>query len=321
MIVVYTELVAIFLSIFKHGAVDFSLLGFYSLYLLWISLGTAALVCIISKKRTTYEPTFLLASASFAIFIIIEASLFLVGNTNPFLAGTFGEVLNRFILLAIAVFIICRIFRLMALAEYRNRAESEARMQALQSRIKPHFLFNSLNTISELTVSDPKNAEQAIESLSMLFRAGLENEDKFHHLANEISFCKRYIQLESWRMEERLELIWNISIENSEKYLVPKLLLQPLIENAIVHGQNEDGSVAINIDIREAKDDLSIVIENSVGDTVKSAGNGIAIDNIRERLFVLFDDQYTFKARQTDDHYRVLIRFPKLLEMPDQNIS
>jgi len=318
MIVIYTELVAIFLSIFKHGVFNFTLLGFYSLYLLWMSLGSAALVCIFSKKRGGYDIALLIAVASFVTFIILEVTLFFVGNQNPLLASTFGETLNRFILLAIAVFIICRIFKLMALAEERNRAESEARMQALQLRIKPHFLFNSLNTISELTVSDQKNAEKAIESLSMLFRAGLENDHKFHLLDNEISFCKRYIQLESWRMEDRLKLAWNISIEGSDKFWVPKLLLQPLIENAIVHGQNENGEVSITIDIREAKDDLSIVIENTIGKGIERDGNGIAIDNIRERLFVLFDDQYAFNARQTNEQYRVLIRFPKLLEKPDQ---
>ena len=317
MIVIYTELVAIFLSIFKLGSLDFTLLGFYSLYLLWLSLGTAALVCLVSKKRPKYDSMLVLLAASLIIFWIIEAAIFFVGINNSLIISTVstsGEILGRFMLLIISVFIIGRIFKLMTLAEHRNLAESEARMQALQSRIKPHFLFNSLNTISELTVSDQKNAEQAIESLSMLFRAGLETDTKFHDLASEISFCKRYVQLESWRLEERLKIVWNINIENLEKHLVPKLVLQPLIENAIVHGQNEDGYVSIDIDLRESKNDLSVVIENSLGSAFKSEGNGIAIDNIRERLFVLYDDQYVFKTRQTDGRYRVLIRFPKITD-------
>ena len=314
MIVIYTELVAIFLSIFKLGSLDFTLLGFYSLYLLWLSLGTAAIVCLVSKKRPKYDSMLVLVVASLIIFLIIEAAIFFVGVNNPLIVSTAGEILGRFLLLIISVFIIGRIFKLMTVAEHRNQAESEARMQALQSRIKPHFLFNSLNTISELTVSDQKNAEQAIESLSMLFRAGLETDTKFHDLASEISFCKRYVQLESWRLEERLKIVWNINIENLEKHLVPKLVLQPLIENAIVHGQNEDGYVSIDIDLRESKNDLSVVIENSLGSAFKSEGNGIAIDNIRERLFVLYDDQYVFKTRQTDGRYRVLIRFPKITD-------
>ncbi|MDB4511838.1 histidine kinase [Arenicella sp.] len=321
MIVVYTELVAIFLSIFKHGAWDFERLGFYSLYLLWMSLGTASIVCVLSKRNANIKTGLLLAVASSVTFVIIETAIFLIGNNNLLFDSSVNAVLYRLLLFAIAVFVIWRIIELISVAESRNQAEAQARMQALQSRIQPHFLFNSLNTISELTATDAKSAEQAIESLSMLFRAGLENDNKFHHLASEITFCKRYVELESWRLADRLAITWNINVQAPEQYLVPKLLLQPLVENAILHGQDKDGNVTIDIDIRESKSDLSLVIENSLGNSSSRTGNGIAIDNIRERLFVLFDDQYTFKTRQADHTYRVLMRFQKITQRQVQSLQ
>ena len=99
----------------------------------------------------------------------------------------------------------------------------------------------------------------------MLFRAGLESDKKFHSLASELNFCKRYIELERWRLEERLKVVWQIELPELNNYQTPKLLLQPLIENAILHGQNSQGNVSITVDVRESKKDLSIVIENTKG--------------------------------------------------------
>ena len=113
-------------------------------------------------------------------------------------------------------------------------------------------------------------------------------------------------------MDDRLQVEWHMELKNPPAYEVPKLILQPLIENAVVHGELEDGRVELNIDIRETRNDLSIVVENSKPrQPSREGGHGIAVENIRERLIVLYDDHQTFKVRNNDDSHRVLMRFPK----------
>jgi len=212
----------------------------------------------------------------------------------------------------IAMFLLIRFFALTSLIEQRNKADLESKMQALQARIKPHFLFNCLNTISELVYKDAKQAELAIESLALLFRAGLESDNKFHSLDSEINLCKRYVRLEYWRFESRLQVEWDVDIKGADAWRVPKLILQPLIENAIVHGVARDGSINVQIGIRETSRDISMMIENERGEQPStSVGNGMAVDNIRKRLFVLYDDKQTFRVKESDDSYTVIMRFPK----------
>jgi two-component system sensor histidine kinase AlgZ len=199
--------------------------------------------------------------------------------------------------------------------EWRHKVEAQARLQALQSRIRPHFLFNSLNTISELTATEPEQAEQAIASLSSLFRASLDEAKNMHTLDSEIHLCERYLELERWRLADKLEIEWINSIENTRTWQVPKLILQPLLENAVMHGADKYGCVKLTIDLRESKTDLSIKVVNSQGikdqSNNQNKGNGIALNNIRERLFVLYDDQQAFRIRNDPDKYQVIMRLPK----------
>lgn len=205
-----------------------------------------------------------------------------------------------------------RFFLLIDQLNARSKCEAESRVLALQSRIQPHFLFNSLNTISELTQADPQQAEQAIHSLSILFRASLENEKKHHSLENEFTLCERYLELERWRLGDRLKVNWSKNVEQSARWRVPKLLIQPLCENAIVHGKLDNGDVNISIDTRESRHHISIMIENDKSKSSSaSSGNGIALDNIRERLQVLYDDQQTFRVKESATKYSVLVRVPK----------
>lgn len=311
-IIVYAELGAIFLSLFKRDDWSLSLLGVYSFYILWIALGTAALICLIDKRFKVQNGVLLFCAACLTTFLVVEGFIWFVkADSFVGIEGT-HTFIQRFFLLLIAGFFLVRIFQLMDVLEQRNAAESQSRMQALQSRIRPHFLFNSLNTISELTNKSPKQAEQAINSLAMLFRASLENEQRSHSLEGEINLCKQYLELESWRLAERLNVEWSLEIHNLANHQVPKLILQPLIENAVLHGVQDDGNIEIKIDVRESKENISIVIENTKGSgSALNQGNGIAIDNIRERLFGVYDDKHTFKIRESDTTYRVLIRFPK----------
>ncbi len=119
--------------------------------------------------------------------------------------------------------------------QLQMQATMQARFQSLQSRIRPHFLFNSMNIIASLIDSDPETAERVVEDMSALFRASLSDEEDLVPLAQEISLCERYINIEQLRLGERLHVNWQKNLHN-DQHIVPSLCLQPLIENAIYHG-------------------------------------------------------------------------------------
>ena len=315
-VIILTELFALMAALLMHKNDDFlTLFGKCSLYCQWIVLLSVALLCIFREKINRASTQSI--SLSIVMICMFSFTATELGSQYFVLAAgaanfdslrfiSFATIALIFTLLAV------RLFNIALVVEQRNQSEMASRLQALQSRIQPHFLFNSLNTISELTATEPKQAERAIDSLALIFRASLENQKRFHSLENEISLCRHYVDLECWRYEDKLSLKWNVESEHPSQYLVPKLILQPLIENAIVYGVQADGSIDVSIDIRETKKDLSIVIENIKGVVQNSrTANGVAMDNIRERLFVLYDDKQTFKIRDELNSYRVLMRFPK----------
>lgn len=290
-------------------------LGLWLLYGAWLVLCNC-LILSLARAWIARQP---LIIGVFSVLLIAVMAVLLVELTislsmNSWQMGYFDWPRAQRIIIASTLFalLLIRFFMLLGTLDTRSKAEAEARIQALQLRIQPHFLFNSLNTISELTAIEPKQAEQAIHSLSMLFRASLENNRKRHSLDNEITLCQRYLELERWRLGERLDLQLNVQVEQAHVWRIPKLILQPLIENAIVHGVKEDGTVQVVIDIRETGRDLSLKVENSKGASlVPSNGHGMALDNIRERLFVLYDDQYALRVTDSKALYRVILRIPK----------
>ena len=198
---------------------------------------------------------------------------------------------------------------------YRSRALSpaliEARLQALQSRIRPHFLFNTINAVLSLIRSEPQRAEGALEDLADLFRSVMSDNRKLIPLADEVALCKQYLNLEVLRLGERLQIRWHVDKMPTDA-LVPPLILQPLIENAVYHGvqaSNEPGEVTINIFVRRGV--LHAILTNPVypGGNAHS-GNRMAIDNIRERLALHFDAEAGLAAKTTRNSYQVHIHLP-----------
>jgi len=198
---------------------------------------------------------------------------------------------------------------------YRTRALNPAfiaaRLQALQSRIQPHFLFNTMNAVLSLIRDEPRRAEEALEDLAELFRALMADNRKLIPLADEVALCKQYLNLETLRLGERLQIRWHVDKMPSDA-LVPPLILQPLIENAVYHGvqaSNEPGEVAINIFVRRGV--LHAILTNpfhAQGNT--HTGNRMAIDNIRERLALHFDAEAGLAAKAMRDTYQVHIHLP-----------
>ena len=198
---------------------------------------------------------------------------------------------------------------------WRRRAYSpaltESRLQALQARIRPHFLFNSLNAVLSLIRSEPKRAEEALEDLAELFRALMQDNRRLSTLADELALCRQYLNLEQLRLGERLHIDWDIATM-PEDALVPQLLLQPLVENAIYHGIEpgmEPGTVRISI-ARE-KNQVRLLLTNPYHpDYQHRAGNRMALANIRERLALHFDVEASLGTEVVGDRFEIRIVLP-----------
>jgi two-component system sensor histidine kinase AlgZ len=190
-------------------------------------------------------------------------------------------------------------------------AITEARLQALQARIRPHFLFNSINAVLSLVRAEPRRAETALEDLADLFRVLMRDNRQLAPLSDEIELCRQYLNLEKLRLGDRLEVEWHLENMPGDA-LVPPLVLQPLVENAVYHGIEPCGSpgaIAINIFLRRGQ--VHAVLRNPYafsGD--HHAGNKMAMDNIRERLALHFDAEASLETRAGKDRYEVHIRMP-----------
>ncbi|HEY1290374.1 MAG TPA: sensor histidine kinase [Burkholderiales bacterium] len=197
------------------------------------------------------------------------------------------------------------------LAKAYSPALVEARLQALQARIRPHFLFNSLNAVLSLIRRDPKRAERALEDLADVFRTLMSEPRQFVRLADEISLLERYAGIEQLRLGERLRITWELDSAPTDA-LLPPLILQPLLENAVFHGV-EPGTAAGEVLVRiERRGDRVLArIENPyVADQQRRVGNRMALENIRERLALFFDAEARIETSADGRRYRVEIEMP-----------
>ena len=206
-------------------------------------------------------------------------------------------------------------FRLLTKAY--SPALAEARLQALQARIRPHFLFNSLNAVLALIRRDPKRAERTLEDLADLFRTLMSEPRQFVRLADEISLLERYAELEQLRLGERLRVTWDLDGAPADA-LLPPLVLQPLLENAIYHGiepGTEPGEVLVRIERRGGR--VLARIDNPYREAEAGrAGNRMALENIRERLQLFFDAEARIAVHADAGRYRVEIEIPYRERMP-----
>jgi two-component system sensor histidine kinase AlgZ len=184
-------------------------------------------------------------------------------------------------------------------------------VHALQARIRPHFLFNSMNTIASLTRTDPVRAEEAVQDLADLFRANLSDKRTQITLKDELEVATTYERIEKLRIGDRLRVDWNLQALPQDA-IVPSLVIQPLLENAIYHGiepRPEGGTVTVNGELHH--DLITVVVRNPMpAGAVVRDGNRLALANIRERLQLVYGSRATIKAGRFDDEYIVTLRFP-----------
>lgn len=197
----------------------------------------------------------------------------------------------------------------------RSRALSpalvEARLQALQARIRPHFLYNSINAVLSLIRDDPRRAETVLEDMADLFRVLMADNRRLVPLEAEVDLCQRYLDLEKLRLGDRLNVIWDIDDMPADA-LIPPLVLQPLLENAVYHGiepSGEGGDVLVEITLKRGQ--VHILLSNPYHQGGSHhVGNRMAINNIRERLALHFDYEANLNSAVIDGRYQVNITLP-----------
>jgi len=251
-----------------------------------------------------------------ACIVVVALVLALAAATRAGL-GQFADVsLARMLVLAAASTVIVLAYLALHRRAY-SPALAEARLQALQARIRPHFLFNSLNAVLGLIRSDPRRAERTLEDLADLFRALVSDGRSLVRLADEIALVERYAAIEQLRLGSRLRMAWDLDQAPMDA-LLPPLVLQPLLENAVYHGVEPGTGIGdVLVRIERAGDRVRVLVENPLrpdsGENKKAsvrAGNHMALDNIRERLMLFFDAEAKLVTRAADGRYRVEIDIP-----------
>lgn len=320
-VVVVAQLLAVLTTLTAALYSDFSFerLALSSLFIQWVALTSAALLC--GLRDTINQLSLRLAALVVVMVVVIDAFCFslLAGQVMQWMAE---ELLidqrvwlrEAFISAAIAAIIsglVMRYFYVQEQLRQKGEAELHARVQALQSRIRPHFLFNSMNIIASLIAVDPDAAEQAVEDLSRLFRASLSETGEVVTLEQELALVRRYIRIEQLRMGERLRVEWDLRIDTGQ-VTIPQLTLQPLVENALYHGiQPLAAGGLLKIAVWQEGQQVRIVVSNpKPAGTSGHAGNRMALGNIRLRLAALHGDAASVEVRPAAEHYDVMLSYP-----------
>ncbi len=296
-----------------------SQLGLMSLFILWITLFSCSLLCIVrpylgnfSNRGVTFVSLAILLGVT-ALFSEVTFRFYFepVWHYGPDWHREF--MLRNLGIATIVSALLLRYFYVQQQWTKNMKAESDARLQALQARIRPHFLFNSMNTIASLTRSDPRQAETAVENLADLFRASLSDARDLIPLSEELDLCRRYLDIETLRLGERLKLNWETE-QLPESVLIPPLSLQPLVENAIYHGietREEGGTITIRTTPKSQAVEIEIINPRQKSATSShSSGHQLALNNVRERLAAHFGPAQHMTVDEHDDHYSVTIKIP-----------
>ncbi|MES2361730.1 MAG: histidine kinase [Pseudomonadota bacterium] len=195
-------------------------------------------------------------------------------------------------------------------AKARTPAATAARLAELQSRIRPHFLFNTLNSAIALVRAEPLKAEAVLEDLSELFRSALADPTESVTLGHEIALARRYLAIEEIRFGERLQLQWSLDPQ-ADAARLPPLLLQPLVENAIRHGVEPSAAGAqVKISTLRRGSVVVVKVTNSSPAGVGERGHGLALANVRDRLLLLHDVQARFQTVFKDGVFQVRLEIP-----------
>lgn len=316
-LIIFGELLAVMLALFRPITASWiEDLSLSSLFIQWTILLSAALLTLM---RPLFQKSHIavVIAITYAIILSITtvnsivAMLVILENNN--LDNILNLVVRNCGIAAIVSLISLRYFYLQFQLKRQLLAESRSRIAALQSRIRPHFLFNSMNTIAALVRSKPDIAEQTIEDLADLFRESLGKEDRHNTLKHELRMAKKYLRIEKLRLGERMSVKWNVS-EAPLDAVIPHITLQPLLENAVYHGiEPMVKGGTIQLSAKRNQGELIILISNSLPehDSEKvRKGHQIAINNTRERLKLFYSTPGKLETIEKSGYFTVELRLP-----------
>ena len=320
-VLLVSELVAILLTLAARTVPGTFLteLAKISLYIFWLALLSTAVLCRVKPMLEKLEPVraFLIAFAiletlSIGLAIITFQTLKNLGAETIIDESQSTFLLRTFAISSIVIALATRYLYISS--EWRRSIvlEAQARISALQALIRPHFLFNSMNTIASLTRSDPARAEEAVEDLADLMRANLGGSKDRTTLKEELEVAAIYQRIEKLRLGDRLSVKWNIE-DLPMRGLIPGLTIQPLLENAIYHGiETLPGGGEVVVTGQKVGDQLHIEISNPVSRTSgnEKPGNKMALSNIRQRFDLAYGSRSTITVEETDTFYSVRIVYP-----------
>lgn len=316
LLLVTTELVAILFALVRGAEtwLDWEYLGLVSLLAEWTVLTSAALICLLRNQFRKLS----VAMTTVSVLALVLADLAIFSLAADHLIGYGSDAASRqqlgrnLLIAALVTLMILRYFYLQHRWRIQKQAELQSRLSALQARIQPHFLFNSMNSIAALIESDPARAEDAVLDLSELFRASLQTAQQWIRLADELALCRRYLAIESLRLGPRLQQHWNLD-PSTDGQALPPLTLQPLLENAVYHGiQPRPEGGLVQVESERRGNWVYLLIRNPLPteQALQHEGNRMALANIRARLQMVFDDQAVLKASRHDGWYTVTLRLP-----------
>jgi len=324
-IVLVSELLALVLALARPDRVGFlQELARISLFMQWLGLTGATLLCYSRRwlaRLSVPAATALVFALLMANTAVLSEIAFQIGarlSETGFGASLFpdsrvGFLLRNLGICAIVTALLLRYFFVTHEWQRHVRAEARSRITALQARIRPHFLFNSMNTIASLTRTSPKQAEEAVEDLADLFRATLKDSDSPLRLKEELELSRMYQRIEALRLGPRLSVTWDVA-GLPMRAIVPSLTIQPLLENAIYHGiEPLDGGGTVAVHGRVEGSDIVISVSNPVqqnGRRGSREGNRIALENIRQRLTLAYGERGRLEIDERPDRYEVTLRFP-----------
>jgi two-component system sensor histidine kinase AlgZ len=316
-VVVSAELLAMVLALASEAPLaDFwPALALRSLYVQWIAVLATVLLCALRPLLAGRSHT----GAGLAAWGVITltaagvalAAVRLMPQPESFEVGAF--VARSVAVAAIVAALLLRYLYAQHMQRERAVAASKARFEALQARIRPHFLFNSMNTIAQLTRADPVLAEEVVQDLADLFRATLADAGRLSTLAAELELTRSYLRIEGQRLGPRLRVTWDLQ-DLPDDARVPVLILQPLVENAVYHGiEPAPQGGEITVAGRYRRGTVNLSVRNTLpppGSAADRSGNRMAVENVRARLAVRYGDEATLTVGQVDGDYQVRLTIP-----------
>lgn len=285
------EALALVLALSPAGLEDFWVrFGLASLAIQWVGLSTLLAIYLLRRQLAGLSPA-ALAWCSLVLLLGITALVtwFGLALLAPAVDGN-GSGRLLFLVRALAIALVVGLLGLVAFQNYSSSKQlalraKQAELEALQARIRPHFLFNTLNSVATLLHARPDDAERIVLDLSDLFRAALA-EPGWVPLEHELDLCRRYLAVEQQRFGDRLRVEWRLPDAMSE-LSVPLLTVQPLVENAVAHGL-ADGSEGrrLGIEVAKSADGLEIVVRNPLptAGATRHDGHGLGLSGVRARV-------------------------------------